>query len=553
MKRQGIDLFLDALKEYDVTNIFGNPGTSESAITNALASDKYKDFNYYLAVQEGVAMGMADGWARSSGKTAFVNLHIDSGLANGISLLINAFYGGAPLVLTAGNKDIRKLNSYRSNLVNMVKEFTKWSGEVTHIDQLPEMTMRAFKEASTTPTAPVFLSISTNVFDEYTESEIVKLPYISNSINPPKDSVELLTKKILDSENPLLLIGDRVSHSKSHSEVVKFAEISGCSVYSSTTSEINFPMDHPQYFGTLPNLLSKAKEVVDKHDLIISVGSNVFDGFFYMQGQLFNNNSFHAHIDSSVSAIARNEKTDLGIISDPKSALTELNSNLNNSINGETKEKISIRKKELQDKTTIISLNESKLISANLNNQPMSAYEMFSEIFKSLSDFIVIDDSVSSRSALLATNKFMPNQMHGERGGAIGWGMGATMGVKLANPNKNVIGIIGDGSAMMTVQALWTAANSDIPVIYIICNNHSYRVLKTNMQIYKKEILNDVEENNKYFAMDFEPPFNFAEIAKTFGLNGYKITKPSEINEYINKAVNSNKTSVLDIDIDGSV
>ena len=183
----------------------------------------------------------------------------------------------------------------------------------------------------------------------------------------------------------------------------------------------------------------------------------------------------------------------------------------------------------------------------------MSAYEMFSEIFKSLSDFIVIDDSVSSRSALLATNKFKPNQMHGERGGAIGWGMGATMGVKLANPNKNVIGIIGDGSAMMTVQALWTAANSDIPVIYIICNNHSYRVLKTNMQIYKKEILNDVEENNKYFAMDFEPPFNFAEIAKTFGLNGYKITKPSEINEYINKAVNSNKTSVLDIDIDGSV
>ena len=182
MKRQGIDLFLDALKEYDVTNIFGNPGTSESAITNALASDKYKDFNYYLAVQEGVAMGMADGWARSSGKTAFVNLHIDSGLANGISLLINAFYGGAPLVLTAGNKDIRKLNSYRSNLVNMVKEFTKWSGEVTHIDQLPEMTMRAFKEASTTPTAPVFLSISANVFDEYTESEIVKLPYISLSL-----------------------------------------------------------------------------------------------------------------------------------------------------------------------------------------------------------------------------------------------------------------------------------------------------------------------------------------------------------------------------------
>ena len=178
---------------------------------------------------------------------------------------------------------------------------------------------------------------------------------------------------------------------------------------------------------------------------------------------------------------------------------------------------------------------------------------MFSEIFKSISNYIVIDDSVSSRQALLSANKFKPGEMHGERGGAIGWGMGATMGVKLANPDKNVIGIIGDGSAMMTVQALWTAANSNIPVIYIICNNQSYRVLKTNMQIYKSEILQESIQNDKYFAMDFNPPFNFAEIAKTFGLNGYKITNPDEIKKYLSLAIKSNKTTVLDINIDGTV
>ena len=184
----------------------------------------------------------------------------------------------------------------------------------------------------------------------------------------------------------------------------------------------------------------------------------------------------------------------------------------------------------------------------------MSAYRLFSELSEVLSeDVIIIDDSVSSRPALMATNHFKPKKLFGERGGAIGWGMGATMGVKLANPDKNVIGIIGDGSAMMTMQALWTAANSKIPVIYIICNNKSYRVLKTNMQIYKEEILNEDNPDYKYFAMDFNPSFNFAELANTFGLNGIKISDPKLIKKHVTESLNSDITTVLDIDIDGSV
>ena len=311
--RTGIELFLSALKEYNIDHIFGNPGTSESAITNSLSLPEHKDFKYFLAVQEGVAMGMADGWARSTGKTAFVNLHIDSGLANGISLLINAFYGGAPIVLTAGNKDIRKFNSYRSNLVNMVKEFTKWSAEVTHIEQLPEMTMRAFKEASTPPTAPTFLSISANVFDELTDLEVIKLPQISNNFSPDHSSIEILSNKIIESDNPMIILGDRISHSDSSSQAVQFAELTGAKVFVSSTSEVNFPTDHKQYLGALPNLLPKAKEIIDKHDLVISIGSNVFDGFFYIKGQLFGNKTYHAHIDSSASAISRNEQTNLGL------------------------------------------------------------------------------------------------------------------------------------------------------------------------------------------------------------------------------------------------
>ena len=98
-----------------------------------------------------------------------------------------------------------------------------------------------------------------------------------------------------------------------------------------------------------------------------------------------------------------------------------------------------------------------------------------------------------------------------------------------------------------------TAANSKIPVIYIICNNKSYRVLKTNMQIYKEEILNEDNPDYKYFAMDFNPSFNFAELANTFGLKGIKISDPTLIKKHVTESLNSEITTVLDIDIDGSV
>jgi len=552
--RTGIELFLSALREYKIDHIFGNPGTSESAITNALALEKNKDFNYFLAVQEGVAMGMADGWARSTGKTAFVNLHIDSGLANGISLLINAFYGGAPIVLTAGNKDIRKFNSYRSNLVNMVKEFTKWSAEVTHIEQLPEMTMRAFKEASTFPTAPTFLSISANVFDEISDLKVIKLPHISNNFSPDLESIEILSNKIIESNNPMIILGDRVSHSNSSNEAIEFSELIGAKVYASSISEVNFPTDHNQYLGMLPNLLPKAKEIIDNHDLVISIGSNVFDGFFYIKGQLFGDNTYHAHIDSSASAISRNEQTNLGILSNPKTALKSLINNINKTIDGEIREKISLRKNDIHKLSESMVLSNIEITQKKHNDNPMSAHRLFSELSAALpEDVIIIDDSVSSRQALMSTNNFKPKKLFGERGGAIGWGMGATMGVKLANPEQNVIGIIGDGSAMMTMQALWTAANSKIPVIYIICNNKSYRVLKTNMQIYKEEILHENNPDQNYFAMDFNPSFNFAELANTFGLKGIKITDPKLIRKHITESLNSDITTVLDVDIDGSV
>ena len=180
---------------------------------------------------------------------------------------------------------------------------------------------------------------------------------------------------------------------------------------------------------------------------------------------------------------------------------------------------------------------------------------MMTEIASALpSDTIIADDSITTRNSVHGAIEFNePGSVFGERGGALGWGMGGALGLKLANPDRPVVGIVGDGSSMMTVQALWTAANSNIPVVYVICNNQSYRILKLNMNVYKKHILKEDEPQSKYLAMDFPTSLNLAGMAEAMGVYARKIEDPSELSSAMKHALALDKPALLDVVIDGSV
>ena len=171
--RPGRDALLEVLEAEGVRYIFGNPGTTEGAIMHAL--EGHPDLEYILVAQEGVAMGMADGYARESGRPAFVNLHIETGLSNGLSLMCNAYAGGTPLVLTAANSSIGKVAEGRTDLVDLARPFSKWGAEVTNADQIPAVMRRAFREAKTPPTGPTFVSLAQNALDEMTDVRVAPL------------------------------------------------------------------------------------------------------------------------------------------------------------------------------------------------------------------------------------------------------------------------------------------------------------------------------------------------------------------------------------------
>ncbi|PKB80995.1 MAG: hypothetical protein BZY88_07370 [SAR202 cluster bacterium Io17-Chloro-G9] len=318
----GKTAFMEMLRAEGVEYIFGNPGTSELPIMDSLA--QYPEIRYVLAAQEGVAMGMADGYSCGTGRPSLVNLHIETGLANGISLLHHAMDGGVPLVLTAGNKDTRKLAEGRTDLPEMVAQFTKWSAEVTNPDQVAGAIRRAFNEAKTAPTGPVFLSFAFDALDASADVEIIPSPRQYHRVAPDPQSIEHAAMILAGAANPMMLVGDRLGASGGVSQAVELAERLGARVYATSYARMNFPTAHPQFMGRINPVLPAAREVFASADVILAVGTNVFSGFMYFPGGALSPGTRLIHLDSSAKEIGKSEPTDVGIVGNPKLALEHL-------------------------------------------------------------------------------------------------------------------------------------------------------------------------------------------------------------------------------------
>ena len=544
---------MEMLRAEGIEYIFGNPGTSEGPILDEL--ENYPDLRYMLAVQEGAAMGMADAYARYRGEPAFVNLHIETGLANGVSLLANAAEGNTPLVLTSANKDIRKLAEGRTDLVEMVSQFCKWSAEVTHPEQVPGVMRRAFNEAKTPPMGPVYVAFSANALDDEAEVEIVPSHRTYTRTAPDANAIDAAAAILANARNPVLIVGDRVGQSGGAAAAVRLAETLGAKVYASYFSQVNFPTSHPQFLGLTSPGMPAGKVLLEDADAVVAVGTPVFPGYFYFSGSALKPVVKLIHIDTDPTQIGRTEPTDVGIVADPRTAMAALSNALELSMSGAAKEAAKGRTASAADEKAAQSTAWQARLEARHDIRPMSTERMMTEIAAALpSDAIVVDDSVTTRASIFGALDFdEPGSLLGITGGALGWGMGGTMGVKMASPDRPVVGIIGDGSAMMTVQALWTAANSEIPVVYVICNNRAYRVLKLNMNVYKSEILGQENPTSDYIAMDFTTPFDIAAVAEAMGVHGRKVEDPAELGDALREAIALGKPAVLDVSIDGAV
>ena len=539
-----------------VEYIFGNPGTSETPFLDGLQD--YPQLRYIQALQEGTAVGMADGYARATGKPAFANIHIAGGLANGISGLYNAFRGGTPLVLTAGNSDTRMLISepvLSGDLVEMTKQYTKWSTEIRHASDIPVAIRRAFKEAKTPPSGPVFVSFPWDTMDEEIEFEATPSAEGYFRIRPDTAAVARATEILASAQNPVIVVGDRVAQSGAVDAVVQVAEQTGARVLATSYSEVNFPTGHPQWGGML-NLNSPATaRQFENADVVLAVGTDVFASFLYVDVPFLKPDTRLIHLDSAYWEIEKNYPTEVGILADPGAGMADLAASLDSEMNGSQREAAATRAATLADARRRGDERYQERIKPTWDNLPMPVERMMHELAAAVPpNTIVADEAVTSRPAVNRAFEFTkPGDIYGIRGGALGWAMPGALGVKLAHPDRPVLAVVGDGASMYTVQALWTASRYNIPVVYAICNNQAYRILKVNMEVYLRDMLEDRERDSEYVGMEFANRLDLAMMAQAMGVHGERVDDPNEIGAAVKRAFDSGRPALLDITISGAL
>ena len=547
----GKQAVLEMLKAEGIEYILGNPGTSEGPLIDMLGD--YPEFKYIMALQESVAMGMGESFARSTEKTSFVSLHVDSGLANGIALMLDALNTGTPMVVTSANYDSRKINETKTDLAELVRPVTKWAVELDLPDQIPSVLRRAFNEANSHPKGPVYVGFTANALEGIADMNIVPSGKVHDEVIPSPTGILEAAKLLSQAKNPALMVGDRVSDDNAISESVDIAELLGMAVFQSRGAEVSFPTTHPQYQGMHSLRSQESRESLKEFDVILTVGMDTLDELFYWGDVILDESQKLIHIDPIPGRVGRSEPTDVGIISNCKTGLAELISEVSKTVDQNI-----VKARKSQVVSDALSQKEAyeESVKSKWNSTPMSPARMMYELSNAIpKNSIVVDDSISNRAAMRhyfpATER---NDIRGVRGQSIGGGIGATMGTQCAFPDRRVFGVLGDGSTMMTIQGLWTAANDKIPCIFVICNNGMYRVLKTNFNVYQKEILNEPEPaGDNLLYSDFVTPFNLCTIAEGMGLHSERVTDPNEIAGAVDRALASGGPALLDIVIDGKI
>ena len=552
----GKEALVRMLQAEGVEYIFGNPGTSETPMMDALQD--FPEVKYIQALQEGTAVGMADGYARATGRPAFANIHIAGGLANGISALYNAYRGGTPVILTAGNSDTRMLLSeptLSGDLVQMTRQYTKWSHEIHHAADIPGAVRRAFNEAKTPPTGPAFLSFPWDTMDVQADIDIVGSSQGYHRIRPDRDAVEQASRLLAQAENPVIIIGDRIAQSGGVEQMVQVAERLGAKVFAASFSEVNFPTNHPLWSGMLNTSSPATRRLLSGADVALAVGANIFSSFLYVDVPLLDPATKLVHLDSATSEVEKSYPTEIGVFADPATGLAELADALDQDMSAPAKEAAATRMAELGERRRRAREEYQERLRQRWDNNPIAVERMMHELAAAAPPgTIVADEAVTSRPAMMQEFSFdEPGTFFGIQGGALGWAMPGALGLKLARPDRPVLSVVGDGASMYTVQALWTAATYNIPVVYAICNNRAYRILKVNMDIYLKRMLNDEGRVSEYTGMNFANPLDLAAVAQALGVDSAKITDPTQIGPVARRMFESGKPGLLDISIDGSL
>ena len=517
---------LDLFRSHGMTTMFGNPGSTELP----MLADFPSDFRYVLGLQEAVVVGMADGYAQASGKTTVVNLHTAPGVGNAMGAIFNAQANHAPLLVTAGQQ-ARAQITLQANLTNrdatrLPHPLVKWAFEPPRPEDVPLALAHGAHLAGLPPRGPVFVSLPMDDWyadvDQADAQAAIERSVTARATADP-EAVRALAERLDAATNPVLCAGPDIDASGAWELGVALAERQHLPVWATPATggyRLGFPENHPNFRGVLPPAIGPVAQTLESHDLILVVGSSVFPYYPYIPGPLLPEGASLVAITSDPDEAVRAPMGD-AIVADVRLTLEAL----------------------------LEAVPESSRPAPEPNQQPQeippgdpldpsTVHTALGEVFPE--DGIVVLESPSSTLALRNQLRLShPGSYYFSSGGGLGFGLAASVGVQLAQPDRPVVCVLGEGSAQYAITAFWSAVAYEVPVTFLVLQNEEYAILKW---------FADVEQVSGAPGLDL-PKLDVAAVAEGYGVKARRVSGRDEVRDALATALASSKPELVEVPV----
>lgn len=464
----------ELLRQLNITTVFGNPGSTEETFLKNFPAD----FRYIQTLHESSAVAAADGYAQSIRHVALVNVHTSAGLSNAMSNILTAYMNRTPLIITAGNqtRDMLLMEPWLTNIKpeTLPEPWVKWSYQPVRAEDVPAAFMRAYAMALQPPAGPVFLSIPLDDWDKPAEADAAVVRTVSHRISADPLRMREFAQSVSEAKNPVLIYGASLARGEGWDAGIRLAEKLNIPVYSAPASERPpFPESHPLYAGGLPFAMKPLSDKLAGHDVALIIGAPVFRYYPYVAGDYIPPGLRLLHITDDPQEAGRAPVGD-SLLCDAVLAVEQL--------------------------TELVSARPAR--TAAISKQPhgmaphpaapevasdglLSASQLFRAVRSAMpEETILTEESPSNLGELHAAWPVdKPDSFYTFASGSLGWTLPASAGIALgerdSGRNRPVAAIIGDGSMQYSVQGLWTAAQHQLPILFVIPENRQYGILKS--------------------------------------------------------------------------
>jgi len=540
----GAQLVVEVLRAEGIDTVFGNSGTTEIDLMRAFNSSP--DLRYVLGLHEGAVMGMAEGYARALRKPSFVNLHAAVGIANALTGLYGCLTTKVPLVVTAGQQDLRHLLTeplLASDPVAMVRPVVKWAHEVRYLAELAPALHRAFRQAMTPPQGPVFVSLPVNVMAEQGSAETQDVaPVVSAQVGQVDALADLLCSTPV-GEIGVVLSAD-VDTSGAGPATLELAETLGSPVWGAPFTGINpFPTGHRLWRGYLPPM--HADGITDQLvgiRRVLYLGRRLFPLVHYASEPLLPEVEL-LQMAETAEDLGRTRPIRLGVAGDLPLTVARLSEAIRqrsgcpgpHPVDPLPPARVARRGEATGDAEA----------ERGLSGQPVPAPVLSDILVRTVPQDTLLVDEAHAVSQHLRTN-YVPSRsgryFWGE-GCGLGWGMPFAVGLSLGYDRELVVCVVGDGTAMFCPQALWNAARERVPVVFVVVDNGRYEILKSQLKA--------IEPNTRSFVgMDIDaPPVDFTGLSSALGVEALRAHDAGEFEDALKVALHRGSATLIHVDV----